>query len=92
MLIAFIATTVFLWVFQTRIANNNADNLLRLNIADVKADIKDATNDHMLEIVRGISAELDDMDADTASAEEMSAIITEMLARYDVTEIDIINR
>ena len=91
MLIAFIATTVFLWVFQTRIANNNADNLLRLNIADVKADIKDATNDHMLEIVRGISAELDDMDADAASAEEMSAIITEMLARYDVTEIDIIN-
>ncbi|MBR2861649.1 MAG: hypothetical protein IKB86_07420, partial [Clostridia bacterium] len=57
MLVAFIATTVFLWMFQTQIANNNADNLLRLNITDVKADIKDATNDHMLEIVRNISAE-----------------------------------
>ena len=91
MLVAFIATTVFLWGFQTRLANNNADNLLRLNIADVKADIKDATNDHMLEIVRSISAELDDMDADTASEEEMSARIAEMLIRYDVTEIDIIN-
>ena len=67
MLVAFIATTVFLWMFQTRLANNNADNLLRLNITDVKADIKDATNDHMLEIVRNISAELDDIDADTAS-------------------------
>ena len=91
MLIAFIATTMFLWMFQTRIANNNADNLLRLNITDVKADIKDATNDHMLEIVRNISAELDDIDADTASEEEMSARIAEMLTRYDVTEIDIIN-
>ena len=91
MLVAFIVTTVFLWVFQTRLANNNADNLLRLNIADVKADIKDATNDHMLEIVRSLSAELNDMDADNASAEEMSVRIAEMLTRYDVTEIDIIN-
>ena len=91
MLIAFIATTVFLWVFQTRLANKNADNLLRLNIADVKADINDATNDHMLEMVHSISAELDDMDADTASYEEMTARIEEMLTRYVVTEIDIIN-
>ena len=82
---------MFLWVFQTRLANNNADNLLRLNISDVKADIKDATNDHMLEIVRSVSAELDDIDADTASTEEMNARIAEMLTRYDVTEIDIIN-
>ena len=91
MLVAFIATTVFLWVFQTRIANNNADNLLRLNITDVKADIKDATNDHMLEIVHSIATELDDLDADTASAEEMSARIKEMLTRYVVTEIVIVN-
>lgn len=91
MLVAFIVTTVFLWVFQTRLANNNADNLLRLNIADVKADIKDATNDHMLEIVRSLSVELNDMDADNASAEEMSVRIAEMLTQYDVTEIDIIN-
>ena len=91
MLVAFTATTVFLWVFQTRLANNNADNLLHLNISDVKADIKDATNDHMLEIVHSIANELNDVDSDTESTEEMNAIIVEMLTRYDVTEIDIIN-
>ena len=32
--IAFLATTAFLWLIQTRLSENNAINLLRLNLAD----------------------------------------------------------
>ena len=37
-------TTVFLWFLQTRLAENNAVNLLRLHISNVRKDINDASN------------------------------------------------
>ena len=35
-LIGFIASTVFTWMLQTRLSNQNAEELLLINIADVQ--------------------------------------------------------
>ncbi len=89
--IAFLATTVFLWIFQTELAKSNSDHLLRLNITDVQADIRDATDEDLLEIVHSVSAELDAVHADTANPEELNNRIDTMLKRYNVAEINIVN-
>ena len=42
-IVAFAATTVFTFSLQTRIAENNAENLLELNLNDVKDAVAEAT-------------------------------------------------
>ena len=90
-LIAFIVTTVFLWFFQTRLANDNADNILHLNINDVKADIRDAADEHLLDVCRLIAKEMDGISADTTAREELNAMIDQLLVRYDAVEINVVN-
>lgn len=83
--IAFLATTVFLWVIQTRLSENNAIHLLKLNLSDVRGDIADASDEHMISLARSIAAEIGDVqNAD-------SALLDELSARYDVAEINVIN-
>jgi len=83
--IAFLATIVFLWVIQTRLSENNAIHLLELNLADVRGDIVDASDDHMISLARSIAGEI-------GTAENAdSAILNELCARYDVAEINVID-
>lgn len=89
--IACLITTVFLWIFQTNLANQNADQLLSLNITDVQADIRDTTDEHLMEVVRSVAAELEDIDADTDAREALNLRIIGMLRRYDVKEINVVN-
>ncbi len=56
--IAFLATTTFLWVFQTALSKNNAVSLLKLNIIDVRQDIIDASNENLLKLTRTIADEI----------------------------------
>lgn len=83
--VAFIATTVFLWVFQTNLAERNASNLLKLNIKDVKQDITDASNEHLLKLSWEIADELNSAEAITTE------LLNELTVKYDVTEISCVN-
>ena len=59
--VAFGATTAFLWLIQSRLSENNAINLLRLNLADVREDIIDATDAHLLQLAAGMAAGLGEL-------------------------------
>ena len=82
---AFLATTAFLWVFQTRLAQNNAVRLLELNIADVMADIQDASYQNMLAKTEEVAGALDE-------AGSLGTVLLQALCRrYNVTEINCID-
>lgn len=82
---AFLATTAFLWVFQTQLAQNNTIRLLELNISDVRDDIQDASDENLLKLTAQIAADLNE--ADEIGIE----LLQELCRRYDVTEINCIN-
>ena len=82
---AFLATTAFLWIFQTQLAQNNTIRLLNLNISDVRDDIQDASDENLLKLTSKIAADLNK--ADEIGIE----LLEELCLRYDVTEINYIN-
>ena len=82
---AFLATTAFLWVFQTQLAQDNTIRLLELNISDVRNDIQDASDENLLKLTARIA---DDLNA----ADEINAeLLRDLCLRYDVTEINCVN-
>ena len=83
--VAFLATTAFLWLIQSRLSENNAINLLRLNLSDVREDIIDASDNHLLKLSRSIAKELD------ARENIDTALLEALLDQYDVTEINVID-
>lgn len=84
-IIAFLTTTAFLWVSQTKISQNNAVNLLKLNISDVREDIIDASDENLLELTRQIAEDLNNAERIT------SELLGELAKKYNVTEINHIN-
>lgn len=82
---ALLATTAFLWIFQTKLSEENAINILKLNISDVYADITDASNENLLELTRKIASELNSL---TEITDEK---LNKLLDKYDVTEISYVN-
>ena len=83
--IAFIAATSFQWVFQTKMAEENAFDLLRLNINDVEADINDASDENLLALAGMIAQDLNQEENIT------SGLLYELADKYEVTEINYIN-
>ncbi len=83
---AFLTTTTFLWVFQTNLAQENTLRLLELNITDVRQDIKDASDENLLELTTLIADQLNESPSIT------SDLLFELCHRYDVTEINCINQ
>lgn len=83
--IAFLATTVFLWIFQTGLSEKNTVNLLNLNISDVRDDINDASDEHLLNLARQIASDITTVDDVT------STLLDELALQYDVTEINCID-
>jgi len=83
--VAFLATTVFLWLIQTRLSENNAVNLLRLNLSDVREDINDASDENLLRLGRRVAMDLNFMGTITNN------VLSGLTGRYDVTEINVIN-
>ena len=77
--VAFLATTAFLWLIQTRLSENNAFSLLELNLSDVREDIIDASDEHLLTLAGEIAGELNAMDVID------SAALPALMERYDVT-------
>jgi len=84
-IIAFLATTAFLWFSQTKISHNNAINLLELNISDVREDIIDASDENLLKLTNQIADDLNQSESIT------SELLAELTKKYDVTEINYVN-
>ena len=83
--IAFLATTAFLWLIQTRLSENNAICLLELNLSDVREDIIDASDANLLKLTRSVAQELN------AQENIDDALLNELMVKYDVTEINVID-
>ena len=83
--IAFLVTTACLWVIQTKLSENNAINLLALNISDVREDIIDASDENLLKLTHEIAEELNQTEEIT------SELLEQLTVKYDVTEINHIN-
>lgn len=71
-LVAFCATSLFTWFLQTSSAEDSNRQLLTLNLDDVKRDILDASDANLLELTRGVAADLND--AGTINSSILSAI------------------
>ena len=84
-LIGFLASIGFSWALQTRLSNESAAELLRINIGDVKQDILDASDENLLALTREIASELSR--GLNTSPEELD----ELMAKHDISEIDVIN-
>lgn len=82
---AFFVTTAFLWFFQTKLSEENAVDLLELNISDVRQDIIDASNENLLQLSWKIAGELNSVNEIT------SEYLVELTKKYDVTEINYVN-
>lgn len=83
--IAFLVTTAFLWGLQTRMAESNAVDLLKLNLTDVRQDIVDASDKNLLMLTRLVAAELND------TTEIDSNTLLELTERYGISEINVVD-
>ncbi len=83
--VAFLTTTAFLWISQTELAENNAINILSLNISDVNEDINDASDENLLSLAYAVAEELNK--AETITNELLYA----EAEKYDVTEVNYID-
>ena len=83
--VAFAVSMVFSWTLQTRLSEKSAYNLLRLNIADVRQDVIDASDANLLALTRDIAGEID------GGAATDEAGLAALMERHDVSEINLIN-
>ena len=79
-------TTVFTWALQTELAKNDANELIRLNIEDVREDILEASNKNLLELTREIASRIDFTDRTNVK------LLKTLKKEFDVAEINIINQ
>jgi len=77
---AFVTTTVFVFLFQDTITNNQTDSLLTLGIKETSADINDASDENLLKVAKEVKEELQTKDAEAIAKE------------YGITEINIIDK
>lgn len=83
--IAFLTTTAFLWLIQTRLSEYNAINLLALNLSDVREDVINASDENLLSLTRRVASRLNSMDVIT------NGVLYALIEQYDVTEINVID-
>lgn len=87
-LVSFVITSIFTFILQTSFSSRNNEGLLKLNIEDVRADIKDASNENLLRLTREVAKELDE-------AEKIdNELVLEMCNRQenDFAEINVIDK
>ena len=83
--IAFLTSTAFLWVSQTRLSETNTNNLLHLNLSDVEQDIRDLSDDNLLKVTRRIARELNKKD--TISSFDLMVLAD----KHSVPEINLVD-
>lgn len=83
--LGFLLTTLFTWSLQTKLSINNAKELVRLNVSDVKQDVFDASNENLLDLTKNIKNELDLLETIENST------LDNLKNSYDVSEINVVN-
>ena len=83
--IAFAITTVLTHSLQTRLSRQSTEELLRLNIEDVRQDIIDASDQNLLSIARNVAAYID------AISEVDQAYLETLAKTYKVVEVNVIS-
>ena len=83
--IAFLTSTAFLWLSQTKLSETNTTNLLHLNLSDVDQDIKDLSDDNLLRVTRRIARELNKKD--TFSSFDLMVLAD----KHSVPEINLVD-
>ncbi len=78
--VAFIATSGFVFQLQNKIADAQVENLLSIALDDMTADIDDASNENLLALTRKIAAE--------AKTSDLNALTD----KYDVADISLIDK
>lgn len=78
---AYFVTTGFVFILQTNMAYVDANNLLKLNVADVKAELTERSDHEMLAVTRKVASEIENGDYD----------LDALRRSYRVSEINIIN-
>ena len=84
--LALTVTAVFIYLLQTRLSEQDTDRLLRLNIADVKQDIMDASDANLLKLAHSVAKEID-----SAGEELTYADLQVKLDEYSLSEINLID-
>lgn len=84
-MLAFVVSSLFIYVLQTRLAVDDAKKMLSLYIEDVREDINDASDQNLLELTREIQ------DALERAGRYDETMLLSLLALNDVSEINIID-
>lgn len=86
-LVAFAVTSLFTFVLQTSFSTGDSEDLLSLNLSDVKADIEDASDENLLALTRSVAADLNTAAwIDNALLEQVSG-----KPGNDFSEINVVN-
>lgn len=83
-LLAFVATMLFTNTFQNKLAYATAEVTLRNNLEDVQADIKEASDRHLLAIAEQVKQELPE--------NPKTSDLASLAVRHDLTEINIVGK
>ena len=86
-IIAFLVTSEFTNVLQTKLSSGDTEQILSLNISDVKADIKDASDENLLNITNGVAEDIDS--AVSVDDDYLRALAAQN--KNDVSEINIVD-
>lgn len=82
--IAFMATTLFTYALQTKLASSNAYDLLTLNLLDVETDVEETSDNNLLKEAKKISKEV----SINSTRDELQTLVD----FNDVCEINIIDK
>lgn len=85
--IAFLITMLFSWVLQTELSRSSAQSLLTLNIADVKQDITDASDENLIELAGRVRD-----DIDRTAEDDIAESLHRLCEAYGVAEINIVDQ
>ncbi len=94
-LIAYLVTSRFTFVLQNSIGYSNVENLLSIAAKDIKADIDEQSDKNLLTITRKVTSEIeksDILDSLEQSKEKTRTRIQDLTEKYDVSEINIVNK
>lgn len=87
---AFLVTTLFNWVLQTRLARENAQRLLSLNLEDVRQEIRDQSDRNLLGGAYLVQEDLNRTLPQTRE-EDVDRLLGELCQAYNLSEVSIVD-
>ena len=83
--VGFLSSMVFNWIYQTKMTQNSALTMLNVNVWDVRQDVIDSSNENLLNLTHSIARDIN------GGASIDQAGLMEILKAYDVAEINVID-